>query len=475
MMQVAQEPDTFPPIAASSPVEALAQRSSAVSPGDLPMVSSPLSLATVLAATVFAAEIVVMLVVALLPPMPSPVAAVVDAALLVILLTPALLVFFVTPLRRQMRQSHIVARQLDQARRGLEIRVAERTAALESAGLEAANSLHALERTHRENLLLSEMTELLQACKSTSEAERMLHRFGERLFPQTAGSVFLYRASRNLLEAAVHWGMGEDPPTMFCPEDCWALRRGRQHIVEAGDLTVQCRHLHATKSDRTLCVPMMAQGETTGVLVLSEKALVAPATGFSPDTMRLAGRTAEQIALSIANLQLREKLRDQAIRDPLTGIFNRRYFEETAERELARAAREATGVGLIVFDIDHFKRFNDTFGHEAGDMVLRKVGQVLMSLARLEDIACRLGGEEFVLLMPGAELETAVRRAEQVRELVKDLAVSYRGESLANVTVSCGVAGFPAHASQLPDLLETADHALYRAKGNGRDRVEAAG
>jgi len=183
---------------------------------------------------------------------------------------------------------------------------------------------------------------------------------------------------------------------------------------------------------------------------------------------------AEQIALALSNLDLRDKLRDQAIRDPLTGLFNRRYFEETAERELHRAECRDAGAAVIVIDIDYFKRFNDTHGHDAGDAVLKKFAMLLQSKARVEDIACRHGGEEFALLLSGVPLEIAVSRAGQLREAVKDLELRYRGDTLGTISISCGIAAFPDHGRSLSELMSAADRALYSAKHEGRDRVVAA-
>jgi diguanylate cyclase (GGDEF)-like protein len=175
-----------------------------------------------------------------------------------------------------------------------------------------------------------------------------------------------------------------------------------------------------------------------------------------------------------ANLRLQKTLRVQAVRDPLTRLFNRRYLEETFERELRRAERTRKPLGVIMLDLDHFKVFNDTFGHAAGDALLRVVGQFLLSRSRREDVACRYGGEEFVLIFPDAPLETTTRRAEQLREEARSLQVQHHGHPLGNVTISAGVAAFPEHGSTAATLLRAADEALYRAKTEGRDRVEVA-
>ena len=181
---------------------------------------------------------------------------------------------------------------------------------------------------------------------------------------------------------------------------------------------------------------------------------------------------AEDMALALANLRLRETLRSQAIRDPLTGLFNRRYLEETMERELNRVKRQGISLGVIMMDLDHFKEYNDTFGHSAGDELLSALGILLKSQIRGEDIACRYGGEEFLLILPGASLEVALERAESLRQAVKEMHQHHQG--LKPTTLSLGVAVYPDHGDTGLQLIQAADAALYRAKQAGRDRVMAA-
>jgi diguanylate cyclase (GGDEF)-like protein len=229
---------------------------------------------------------------------------------------------------------------------------------------------------------------------------------------------------------------------------------------------------------------MLAQGELLGVFHLQFRPgrLVSSGDAHAPsdqaeapgEQARLALTIAEHASLSLANIKLRETLRSQSIRDPLTGLFNRRYLEETLERELRRATRNQHPVGIIMLDLDHFKAFNDTFGHEAGDLVLRELGQLLKARSRGADIACRYGGEEFALILPEAAAEATQQRAEILRSEVKHLNLHLDGQPLGPVTLSLGVAVFPEH-SLTPDLLlRAADRALYRAKQAGRDQVRLA-
>jgi diguanylate cyclase (GGDEF)-like protein len=180
---------------------------------------------------------------------------------------------------------------------------------------------------------------------------------------------------------------------------------------------------------------------------------------------------AEQVGLALGNLKLRETLRNQSIRDPLTGLFNRRYMEESLEREVSRASRNKTSVAIIMVDIDHFKRFNDTFGHQAGDVLLRGLGDFLNRSTRGQDIACRYGGEEFALVLSDSSLNGALLRAERMRQEIKLLNVQYAGQLLGAISISMGLAIFPDHGTTISEVLQAADQALYRAKREGRDRV----
>src|SRR5262249_40868867 len=156
----------------------------------------------------------------------------------------------------------------------------------------------------------------------------------------------------------------------------------------------------------------------------------------------------ENIALALGNLRLREALRSQSIRDPLTGLFNRRYLDESFALEVARAGRARSPIAVLMIDVDHFKRFNDSFGHDAGDAVLKCVGEARGASAGRGDIACRFGGEEFTIIAPGASAEDAARRAEALRAAVSAIGVIHQGRPLGPVTCSIGVASFPAHGTE---------------------------
>jgi diguanylate cyclase (GGDEF)-like protein/PAS domain S-box-containing protein len=326
------------------------------------------------------------------------------------------------------------------------------------------------ERSQRATLL-AKMGELLQSCVTKDEVFAAALGFAPKIFPNSRGAVALLNAARSLAEIAGSWQECMIPATVFEPSSCWALRTSHPHLVVAGDTTAPC--LHASGVNVTyLCLPIMAQGEALGILHFQ-------ATEQAPSLAdaELSFRTtfAGQVGLSVANIRLREALRTQSTRDALTGLYNRRYLEEMLDREIRRAVRAGHPLGILMLDLDHFKTFNDTYGHDAGDTVLRETATFLTRSIRIEDFACRFGGEEFVIILPTADLQASQARAERIRSKIRELAVLHQGNSLGKITVSVGVAGLPVHGTSPKELLNAADAALYRAKREGRDRVVLAG
>ena len=220
-----------------------------------------------------------------------------------------------------------------------------------------------------------------------------------------------------------------------------------------------------------VCVPMVALNDTIGMLHLRQQATDKP---LDEAHLAFAVSIAEQIALTLANLRLRETLRSQSIRDPLTGLFNRRYLEESLEREIHRCSRNKTSLAVLMLDLDQFKRFNDESGHDAGDAILREWGGFLQVRVRYEDIVCRLGGEEFAIVLPDASMESAYQVAQKICEDARGLTINHRGKQVGPITVSIGVSAFPMHSADLETLLHAADQALYRAKSAGRNQVALA-
>lgn len=360
------------------------------------------------------------------------------------------------------------------------------------ANQELNGLVNQLEQRNQEIIRLGELSDVLQACLTVEEAYKVIAQMLQPLFSNMSGGIFITSASRKLVEAVAVWEEeSENLPTgevrkinysvnykqislsdsfpsqqLFSPHECWSLRRGRFHFIRGKNSGLVCKHIH-TRPVESLCVPMMAQGEALGILYLSAK---QPGQ-ITEAKQILAVTVAEHIALALANLRLRETLQHQSIRDPLTGLYNRRYLEESLERELHRAARGKQSLAVMMLDVDHFKNFNDTFGHDAGDAVLRELGIFLQKNTRASDIACRYGGEELTLIMPEICLVDVKERAENLRQGVKCLNLQHQGQHLGAITLSIGVAVYPEHGITGEELIQAADTALYAAKNGGRDRV----
>ncbi len=315
--------------------------------------------------------------------------------------------------------------------------------------------------------LLLELGDLLQACHSLDEAFEVSRKYLPRLFGGSAGVVALLDGA-GVAVARCSWGRAglAHAAQGFGADACWALRRGQPFASLAGEDRVRCSHVGPPTGD-ALCVPLAASGEQIGALS------IVASPGSASRSRPLAESVAEQLGLALGNLMLRDELKAQSIRDPLTGLFNRRYTEETLERELKGAARAKAPVGVVMIDVDHFKRVNDTHGHEGGDLVLKAIAEVLRSRTRGHDVVARLGGEELLVLMPGASIEAAQAKAEALRDAVSRLELVHRGRRI-EITASFGVAAFPEHGAQAAELLRAADQALYTAKRTGRDRVVTA-
>jgi diguanylate cyclase (GGDEF)-like protein/PAS domain S-box-containing protein len=325
------------------------------------------------------------------------------------------------------------------------------------------------ERSHRATLL-AKMGELMQSCVGKEEVFTAALGFAPKIFPATRGAMALLNADRNLVEISGAWHDCRIPAAVFEPEACWALRTGHPHLVVAGDNTARCAHA-AGVANSYLCIPILAQGEALGILHFQA---TDEAPTLADSELSFKTTFAGQVGLSVANIRLREALRAQSIKDPLTGLYNRRYLTEILDRETRRCARSEQALGILILDLDHFKKFNDTYGHDAGDTVLREAAAFLSKSIRAEDIVCRFGGEEFVIMLPTADINAAAMRAEKIRSKLRELTVLHHGQSLGMITVSIGVAALPRNGTSPAELLAAADAALYCAKREGRDRVVKA-
>lgn len=389
-------------------------------------------------------------------------------------------------LQQQIDERLKIEASIRQLNEELEQRVAERTLELERANqslleevvqrqqaelsLQELNQrlearVNELEVRGHYQISIRELTEVLQVCLTVEEAHGILSDLLQPLFPNLSGAIYLISDCGPNAELVARWGVLEESLEVFPLEDCWALRRGIFHTANSQKPGFFCQHVRYQNEEslHTLCSPMKAQGEFTGLLFLQSNQEI------SGVTQEFAQRVADQVALSIANLKLRETLRNQSIRDPLTQLFNRRYMETYLQRELARAHREQTSLSLAMIDVDRFKRINDTFGHKAGDTVLVSLSQFLERNSRSYDLVCRYGGEEIALILPSTTLDVAYERVDRLREGISELVIQHLDRTLPQITVSVGIASFPENARSADDLVQLADNALYHAKASGRN------
>jgi len=342
-----------------------------------------------------------------------------------------------------------------------------------------------IERRNVELGLLYEMGESLQACQSEAEIYAVGARYGEKIFPHQSGAFFLAETAGGLLDMKSSWGNYPETSADLDTSDCWSLRRGKPYVLEHTEKDLVCRHIleAGLAGAPSLCVPMTSYGDLHGILTISyappegkarsgRKAAMAAEAALREDLRpRLAANLAEYIGTAIVNLRLRESLREKSIRDPLSGLFNRRFMEETLDREIRRSIRLKCPVGIIMADIDNFKTFNDTYGHEAGDIMIREIARLLTNHVRQEDVVCRYGGEEFLLILPGASAERVRDRAERLRIDAHSQTILYMGHPIGPVSLSFGCGTFPEDGEDGVEVIKIADTRLLQAKREGRDRV----
>lgn len=323
------------------------------------------------------------------------------------------------------------------------------------------------ERT-QDILLLQRLSSMLAACKFISEVENVVKDIVPRIIGDIPCAIAMVNSSRNLVELKIHWGGAWLSEEVYGPDECWSLRKGNYHFSKDALSSQTCPHMK-DNHENTLCVPLLAHGQTIGVFH------VIVGDDFSEDSKSIIFTIAEHISLALANLMLQETLRNQASCDPLTGLFNRRYMEQSLELELSRALRHKSTCALLMLDIDHFKQFNDNHGHDAGDYVLKFFAKLLLNTVRKEDIVCRVGGEEVAVILPETNVEEAIICAKKICAAVSEEHLVYQGLALGNLTVSIGGCLFPSHADNYKDLVKSADVELYKVKNNGRNGYSIKG
>ena len=323
-------------------------------------------------------------------------------------------------------------------------------------------------KQNQERTLLSRVSQFLQSCNSIQEAYNILADLIQPLFSDC--SIGIYQLNEQQTFATLVSSSGEylNSKKEFRFSECWALRQGKAHYNDINHSQLFCSHVETNLLTRaTLCYPIVAQGKTLGIIHIS----ATDATKLTPESENLAKTVSDYLTLSLANLILRQDLKNQSIRDSLTGLYNRRHLYEFLNKEISKAQRNQTNIGIILMDIDHFKKINDNYNHGLGDVVLGDIGEFLSNNIRESDIACRYGGEEFILIFPHANLENTYKRAEVLRKNIKRLHFRFQKHHIQSLTVSIGVANFPQHGLTGEEAIHHADLALFAAKKQGRDRT----
>lgn len=310
--------------------------------------------------------------------------------------------------------------------------------------------------------LLAGLAMLLQSCEKEEELFDVTFWYLPILFPNTSGTIYLGDDEKDNFSVAFSWPDQHEKTPLPAPQTCLAFTDG------SAIGTFQNRSTFCGKcGSGTHCIPFKEGKKSFGVFCLKDlqkQPLSLPYYG-------LVFITAEYLALAMVNIRLKKRLQEMAIRDPLTKLYNRRHMDEVIIREIRKAERSNCNIGIIMIDLDHFKQFNDSFGHEAGDMVLVEISTILAQEFRLEDMVYRYGGEEFLVLLAGGTYEDYLARAQTLLHVINTHKLTLREKSIGPITASLGVAAYPNHGKTLPLLLKAADQALYQAKHLGRNQV----
>ncbi len=320
------------------------------------------------------------------------------------------------------------------------------------------------ERRREELDLLTKLGNELQSCSETADILKILAPYTNSFFPDCSGSFYTLGESASKMQKSLCWGSDPGPVDSISIDSCWSLRFSPPHSYQTSveQPNPFCEHVLLSKTcpSHTLCAPVLSGDGLFGMLHLWTADRHEKITDVQ---VKLCAAIAEQIRLVSSNVKLRESLRQQAIRDPLTGAYNRYYLEESLQHELERAARGHYPLGIIMLDFDNFKELNTHCGHPKVDEMLKHFGTLMKNEFRASDLCCRYGGDEFLIILPQASLDITFSRAETLRDLVKQMKITKNDEHYS-VTISAGVAAFPDHGKTVDSLINSVDDALLKAK-----------
>lgn len=318
--------------------------------------------------------------------------------------------------------------------------------------------------------IYAEFSKYLQTCNTQEEIITIAKIYMSKLFSKHAVGIYLYSKNNNFLYLADEWGFSEHQPVLeMNPQSCLALRQGQNHISIDTNSSCLCEHLKSYPHSNYACFPLGAHQKSIGVLYINtiEKSVDEYFNNLVLNICR-------DLALSIDNINLIQQLQEQNIQDPLTGLMNRRYLMDIAEREISRAHRKNLTLAVAMLDIDFFKKINDTYGHSAGDKVLQEVSALIKNSIRVEDFAFRFGGEEFLILFSDIYIMECLEKIESIRKRMELISIIYGNIDIPRITISAGIAVFPLNGNTAEILIKIADAALYKAKENGRNQTVMA-
>lgn len=332
-------------------------------------------------------------------------------------------------------------------------------------------ALNKSQKHDSEQILINKLNETLQICDTPLEAYPRISLFAQQLLPNLSGGLSIFDKTANLMQTVEEWGEEKLLEEKFVPNDCFGIRSGNANVVDNPKKVINCAHYIHLPLGGYMGLPMVTRGELIGIIHLFAK----PEEVITKHQQRNALSLTNVVKLSLVNIQLRQMLYEASIRDPLTQLFNRRYLNETLPREIERCKRKESSLCIAMMDIDFFKKFNDEYGHDAGDEVLKFIGQLLLNQFRESDIACRYGGEEFCIVLSDTDFKSALSRLERLHKKIKSAHLYFQGNKLPIITVSIGMAMYPQDGITIENLIQCADNALYLAKNMGRDRIKFNG
>jgi diguanylate cyclase (GGDEF)-like protein/PAS domain S-box-containing protein len=337
--------------------------------------------------------------------------------------------------------------------------------------------LSVLDQSRNEIALASKMSSFLQSCINMQEANRVITQFLPLLFPTVDGALYLLDSSAETYELLSSWGNNLESDDSFTPDACIAVRRRTAHHVKCGENEDYCSHFAKGINRGYMDIPLTSQGKILGILHLEGKDEVAESdTGNTLTGMakNLAMIVAGQLAFAVSNIRLQEAVREQTIRDSLTGLYNRRYMEQALDKEIRHAVRSNSTVGMITLDLDSFGKFNEIHGYKSGNLVMRELADFLRSNSHSGDIVCRGNGDEFAILYPQISSDMLKQKAEGIREGLTYFNRRHQELYKEPLTLSLGVAIFPEDGKTPEQIIKLSEIALNRAAQDGGNRIVLA-